>query len=92
MSLHKNVKWLGAIMIIKTLLNLIISYVYSSYYGVISTETLVDNNTFSGGIRFSLNPRLEFEFSLFLIGLSLLVLANLLKAGNSIQQENELTI
>lgn len=90
--LYKNVKRLGIVIVIKVALELTVSYVYSTYYGLIRTETLVDNKTFSGGIRFSINPRLDFEFSLFLVGLTLIVLASLLKAGNSIQQENKLTI
>lgn len=90
--LYVKVKWLGIIIILKTVIELIINYVLGQYFDHVISKTLVDGKIFSQGINLTLNPRLDFEFTLFLVGLSLLVLANLLKAGNSIQQENNLTI
>ena len=46
------------------------------------------NNAFN--INF--NPTLEFDFSMFIVGLSLLVVSILLHKGNDLQTENELTI
>lgn len=90
--LFKNVKYLGVVLIVKTVFTIVISFVFASYYSYIKTETLVANENFNAGFQFSINPRIEFDFSLFLIGISLLVLASLLKAGTNLQQENELTI
>jgi len=90
--LYKNVKLLGLIIVLKEVLELTISYVLGKYYGIIDLEKLVDGKTFFGGVELSMNPRLEFNFTLFLVGLSIIVLATLLKSGNKLQQENDLTI
>ncbi|RLJ65482.1 Protein of unknown function (DUF2975) [Lacinutrix venerupis] len=90
--LYHNVKWLGLILIIGEVLDLIVTYVLGSYYGSISVETFIDGKSFYDGINLTMNPRLEFDFTLFLVGLSLLVLTSLLKSANILQQENELTI
>lgn len=91
-KLYKNVKWLGIIIISNTLIALVLTYILGSYFGNISVETMIDNKTFGGGINLSMNPRLEFDFTLFFVGISLLVLTTLLKSGNELQQENDLTI
>mgnify|MGYP000684030633 CR=1 FL=1 len=91
-NLNKKVKYLGIVFIFSESLSLLFSYVLGSYYGRISTQTLIDGKRLSGGLDLSMNPRLEFDFAFFLIGLSLLVLASLLKSGSQLQQENELTI
>lgn len=90
MSQYINI--LGIIFITKEILELITSYIIGSYYEHIAVKTFIDGKAFSSGVQLSMNPRLEFEFTLFLVGLSLLVLASLLKSGNQIQQENDLTI
>lgn len=91
-NLNKKVKYLGILFIVSESLSLLFSYVLGSYYGNISTQTLIDGKRLSGGLDLSMNPRLEFDYAFFLIGLSLLVLASLLKSGNQLQQENDLTI
>ncbi|WP_040280561.1 DUF2975 domain-containing protein [Psychroserpens damuponensis] len=91
-KLFKMIRIIGAIIILDTVFELIMSFIIGKKYDLIKTETLVDNDTFVGAIRFSMNPRLEFDFMFFIIGLSLLVLASLLKRGSQIQQENDLTI
>ncbi|MGB2684077.1 MAG: DUF2975 domain-containing protein, partial [Olleya sp.] len=91
-NLNKKVKYLGVVFIFSESLSLLFSYVLGSYYGRISTQTLIDGKRLSGGLDLSMNPRLEFDFAFFIIGLSLLVLASLLKSGNQLQQENDLTV
>ncbi|SFI54694.1 DUF2975 domain-containing protein [Olleya namhaensis] len=91
-NLYKEVRWLGAVFIISESLSLLFSYVLSTYYGRIGVKTLIEGKRLSDGLELSINPRLEFDFAFFVVGLSLLVLASLLKSGNQLQQENDLTI
>jgi len=39
-----------------------------------------------------MNPRLDFDFILLFVGLSIIVLSSLLRNGDKLQQENDLTI
>ncbi|MCK8479167.1 DUF2975 domain-containing protein [Psychroserpens algicola] len=91
-KLYKMINGVGLLIIFNTMIKLIISILISLKYDFISVETLLDNSFINDAVRFSINPRLEFEFKFFIIGLSLLVLAGLLKKGNQIKQDNELTI
>ena len=91
-TLFKMIRLIGWVAIFSTSFELVMSYVIGKKYDYISTETLVDNTIFNGITKFSMNPRLEFDFMFFIIGFSMLVLASLLKKGSQIQQENDLTI
>ncbi|MEM5563581.1 DUF2975 domain-containing protein [Psychroserpens sp. AS72] len=91
-TLFKMIRLIGWVVIFSTSFELVMSYVIGKKYYFVKTETLVDNTIFNGVTKFSMNPRLEFDFMFFIIGFSLLVLASLLKKGSLIQQENDLTI
>ena len=91
-NLYKEVRCLGAVFIISESLSLLFSYFLGTYYGRVGVKTVIDGKRLSDGLELSMNPRLEFDFAFFVVGLSLLVLGSLLKSGNQIQQENDLTI
>jgi len=91
-KLYFEVKWLGLVFTLTEILRLLFSYILGTYYRYISSETLINGETLTDGIKLSMNPRLEFDLAFFMIGLSLIVLANLLKSGSQLQQENDLTV
>ena len=90
-DLAKRVKWLGLLFIMKESVQLIIVIFLSQYYGLILVDTYQDN-TLLQGINIMMNPRLDFDITIFVIGLSLVILSVLLTVGNNMEQENQLTI
>ena len=87
-ELTKQINLIGVLIIVWQLIKILISVIYSFYYSYVGFENKDDNL----GIQLNINPRLDFDLSLIFIGLGLLVLSILLKKGNAIQQENDLTI
>ena len=88
LQLSKRIKKTGFLLIIGQIITLFLSLIFTFYYGFASFKNWNQNN----GIQLTINPRLEFDIVLTLVGLSLLILGVLLKKGNEIQQENDLTI
>jgi len=91
-TLYKYVKYLGVILICKEILHFVITICLSKYYRNIVMQTRIDNSILHDGIDITMVPRLEINIPLIILGLSILVFASLLKAGNQLQQENDLTI
>ncbi len=87
--LSKLIKTTGALLIFKVLLESVSGFILGIVLPYISIEPFDYNMKY---VNISINPRLEFDFTLFLIGLALIILSTLLKEGNRIQQENDLTI
>ncbi|MFY7671139.1 DUF2975 domain-containing protein [Tenacibaculum sp. MEBiC06402] len=84
-----NVKRIGILILLSEVLGLIFNLIIGRYISHVGIETdIIYNNAFN--INF--NPTLEFDFSMFIVGLSLLVVSILLHKGNDLQTENELTI
>lgn len=88
-KLSKLIKTIGALLVFKVLFVTVSGFILGLALPYISIEPI---NLQLKYANISMNPRLEFDFVLFLIGLSLIILNVLLKEGNRIQQENELTI
>lgn len=88
-NLVNRVKWVGLLFITWESLYLITSYIFGNYYSHIGLENFFK---YSNVMRLNINPRLEFDFTKLLIGLSLLILSKLLKKGKEMQEENNLTI
>jgi hypothetical protein len=86
LKLAKKIKWVGLLFIIQQLLSLILSVIFGTYYGYAGFEKM------SNDVQLNINPRLEFDFTLIIVGLGLIVLSVLLQKGNEIQQENKFTI
>ena len=92
LELSKKVKTLGLILIIGVVLKLFLSFVFQFNYDVILIHSSINDVTFENPTNLLIYPRLNFKLGMFLIGISLIILSALLKEGNRIQQENELTI
>ncbi|BAO75792.1 DUF2975 domain-containing protein [Winogradskyella sp. PG-2] len=82
-------KTIGALLVFKILFATISGFILGLALPYISIEPMNIELKYA---NISMNPRLEFDFVLFLMGLSLFILSELLKEGNRIQQENDLTI
>ena len=87
-SLSKKIKSLGLLLIIWQLTSFILCLIFNYYYSYVSFEK---SNSLKG-INLSVNPRIEFDATLFIIGMCLIVLNILLQKGTNIKQENDLTI
>lgn len=91
-ELYKRIKLIGySLIIFQTLLILISIFIR---YKITSIDFIhYIQNTENSIFKFmTLNVDINFDFIPFLIGSCLLILSNLLKYGNNIQEENELTI
>ncbi|WP_418636317.1 DUF2975 domain-containing protein [Winogradskyella sp.] len=88
-KLYKSINLIGILLICYVLLNSIINFILGIDLPYVSISPLDYNLKY---VTISMNPRLDFDFVLFLIGFMLLVLSTLLNKGNQIQQENDLTI
>lgn len=88
-KLSKLIKTIGVLLVFKVLFVTVSGFILGLALPYIS---IVPINIELKYANISMNPRLEFDFVLFLMGLSLFILSTLLKEGNRIQEENELTI
>ncbi len=86
--LAQKVKVIGLLIIVYQLIQLTFSIFYMTNYSYASFKDI----TMTDIVTINITPRLEFEYSYIIIGLSLLVLHKLLSKGDVIQQENDLTI
>ncbi|MFI1772830.1 hypothetical protein [Thalassobellus citreus] len=64
--LHKNVKFLGIVIVAKIILDLGASYIYNAYNFYLTSRTFVDGKFLDDRIWVSLSSRGNFEFLLFL--------------------------
>ncbi|MGY8910065.1 MAG: DUF2975 domain-containing protein [Flavobacteriales bacterium] len=87
-KLSSKIKTLGILMIVWQIFSLILSIILGQYF----KYAWLKNTVGLQDISIIINPRIEFNFTVFLIGISLIVLSILLKKGFNIQQENDLTI
>lgn len=92
LELVNMVKRLGVTLIFLVVFKLALSFIFHFYFGSITITTFIEENIIANPTDILILPRLEFNLSMFLIGLSMIILGVLLNEGNRIQQENELTI
>lgn len=88
----QRVTWLGLILIISELMNASQSYYISRLIDYIDISSYDNGSTINNGLRTQIYPMITFEWSIFIVGCSLLVLSTLLRQGNILETENELTI
>jgi hypothetical protein len=88
LQLSKKIKIVGSLIIISQILTFTLSIIFGFYYDYVGFENIINNN----GIELNINPRLDFDLTLILVGLSLLIFSILLTKGNALEQENDLTI
>ena len=92
LELVNMVKRLGIALIFLVVFKLALSFIFHFYFDSITITTIIQENIIANPTNILILPRLEFNLSMFLIGLSMIILGVLLNEGNRIQQENELTI
>jgi hypothetical protein len=90
-QLYKNTFTIGILFMCKIVLNLLLSFIYTYWYGRIELRSVpsLDSNK---GFLVSINPTLDFDFTSFLFALVLIVLASLFKYGYELEQEKQMTI
>jgi len=91
-GIAKGVKWMGFIFISAEIIQTAISLVYGKYFSGLHIISTKNGMSLENLINYQVNPRINFDFTFFFIGLSLLVLSSLLKMGSSIEEDNDLTI
>jgi len=91
-KLANKTKTLGILLIFSTLFKFLISIIFFYCYDIITITSSINNQTILNPTNVLIYPRLNFSFGHFLIGLSIIILSALLKKGNNLQQENELTV
>ncbi|MBX0333075.1 DUF2975 domain-containing protein [Pontibacter sp. HSC-14F20] len=89
-NIAQKVKWIGLIVIIAELITVVINFIYSQYFGIMIITAL--KNGARETLQVTMNPRLDLNFTLLLVGLSLVVLSSLLKLGNTLEKEHQLTV
>ncbi len=87
-----RVRWLGFVITAFVFLILLLSYSLSILNSHLSIFSLKNNSTLKNSIDIQIIPYLGFNWTLFFVGLSLIILSSLLKIGSSIESENKLTI
>ena len=88
-KLYKLIQGLGIVLLLSILLTYISNLILGNSLYDIRIDPLNKDLTY---VEIFMTPRLDFDFTLFVVGLSLLILSSLLKAGNKMRQENDLTI
>ena len=88
-KLFKSIQVLGILIILMVFISIISNSILGEQVNYFAIEPL--NNSVKY-IKVRMTPRLDFNFTLFIAGLSILVLSMLLKEGHRIQKENQLTI
>lgn len=88
-KLYKRIQILGIIMISKVFISAISNSILGKDIPYVGIFPL--NNSLKY-VDITMNPGLDFDFTLLLVGLSLVILSVLLREGNRIQQDNDLTI
>lgn len=90
-ALVKNIRNLGFLFIFSQICYLLLSVYFATNYGVIRFILADDPNT-NQLVEYIFNPILDFNFVFFIMGLSLIILSVLLRYGQSIREDNDLTI
>ncbi|WP_179374875.1 DUF2975 domain-containing protein [Winogradskyella wichelsiae] len=92
LELFKNVKCLGLLLVFATLFKFLVSFIFSFYYELMTITSRIDNTLILNPTNVLIRPRLNFNIWIFIIGIALIIFSELLKNGNQIQQENDLTV
>ncbi len=87
--LYKSIQLLGIIIIVKVLLYVISNSFLGKTLSQINVEPIDKRLSY---LEVLMHPRLDIDYTLLIVGFSLIVLSSVLKTGSSIQQENDLTI
>lgn len=87
-----RVKIMGIVILIQEIGKFVIIQFIDNYYYPIFISSTLNGRAFENAIKVNINPSSNFNTTLFIVGISLLVLSKLLKQGYFLKEENELTI
>jgi len=90
--LVRRVKIIGSILVISELIQVIILLCIQGSYPMIHISSLKDGSFIDVAYQLNFSRSLDFDLTLFIVGICLLLLGSLLKCGHTLQKENELTI
>ncbi|MEM0517909.1 MULTISPECIES: DUF2975 domain-containing protein [Aequorivita] len=90
-ALFENIRNLGFLFIFSQICYVVLSVYFATNYGVIRF-ILADDPNVNQLVEYIFNPTLDFNFVFFIMGLSLIILSVLLRYGQSIREDNDLTI
>lgn len=91
-NISKRVNYLGLLLISFELFTLLLTIIISSEIGAVIISSTKNNEYLDEAMHLYINPQYDFDITIFIVGLSLLILSSLLKMGNKLEQENNLTI
>ena len=89
--LYQKTFLIGFLFMTKILFNLVLSYVYTYWYGSIMLRSVPSQST-SKGFFVYFNPVLDFNFTAFLFAVVLIVLASLFRHAYELEQDKQMTI
>lgn len=91
-SLAIKTRVIGFIILGYQFINTSLILILSNYFTVIRVDSLLNNVFFDRGLYVNITPRLDFNVSIFILGLSIIIIGFLFDQGEVLKQENELTI
>ena len=91
-NISKRVNYLGLLLISFELFTLLLTIIISSEIGAVIISSTKNNEHLDEAMKLYINPQFDFDITIFIVGLSLLILSSLLKMGSKLEQENNLTI
>jgi hypothetical protein len=90
---YKRFYLIGFIIILGQIGKLILSFIYSKWYGGARLIKATDIEYLKGTeFNVSINPTFDFEINTILFGLAIIVLSYIFKYGNKLEEENALTV
>ncbi len=91
-KLISHTRLIGLLLISKEIINTIIVLILSKQIHTITVSSFLNGALIKKGIYTNINPRLDFDLTIFLLGITLIVLSILFYKGYSLRKENDLTI
>lgn len=91
-TLSRKTRIIGLLLLGYQFLNTISIITLSRYINVIRIDTFLNQEFLERGLYLNITPRLNFNITILILGLSLIIISTLFKHGDKIKQENDLTI
>jgi len=87
-----RIKNLGYLIIGYILFSTVVNYSLIYFNGVILIESFENGSAIPDALDIAIYPTINFNWTILVVGFSLIVLSSLLKLGNNFETENDLTI
>lgn len=92
LTLIKRVKWIGVLLIFPQLIEGLVNYYFSKQYTGVSVNSSRNIGRHLEGVIANIGSYYDFNWTIIIVGLSLLVVSSLFKLGLEMEHENNLTI